>query len=256
MLVDSHCHLDFPELSAQLPLLLEAMHSQGIEWVLCPGVSLERLPDVLAVTQAHPHIYAAVGVHPDTLEGKEPSVEDLVALADHPRIIAIGETGLDYYRIEGDTEWQRARFRRHIHAAKETAKPLIVHTRAAGMDTLAILREERAERGVFHCFTEDMGVAEQALELGFFISFSGIVTFKNAAAIKEVARTIPLDRLLIETDAPYLAPVPHRGKLNQPAYLRHIAEEIARLRELSLEVLAQATTRNFFSLFFPEGVPE
>ena len=257
MLVDSHCHLDFPELHAQLPQLLESMKMQGVEWVLCPGVTLERLPSVLALAEANPHIYAAVGVHPDTQQGKDPSVDELVELAAHPKIVAIGETGLDYYRLEGDLEWQRTRFRRHIQAARITDRPLIIHTRAASADTLAILHEEGANeaRGVFHCFTEDMEVARQALDLGFFISISGIVTFKNAIAMKEVARMVPMDRLLVETDAPYLAPVPHRGKLNQPAYVRYVAEEIARLRGLTLEAIAEATSRNFFSLFFPDGMP-
>ena len=257
MLVDSHCHLDFPELHEQLPQLIASMKTQGVEWVLCPGVTLERLPAVLAVAEANPHIYAAVGVHPDTQDGKDPTVDELVVLAAHPKIVAIGETGLDYFRLEGDLEWQRTRFRRHIEAARITDKPLIIHTRAASADTLAILREEGATggRGVFHCFTEDMEVARQALDLGFFISISGIVTFKNAIAVKEVARMIPLDRLLVETDAPYLAPVPHRGKLNQPAYVHYVAEEIAKLRGLTLETVAEATSRNFFSLFFPAGMP-
>jgi TatD DNase family protein len=257
MLVDSHCHLDFPEFQAELPALIAAMKAQGVEWALCPGVTIERLPQVLAVAEANPTIYAAVGVHPDTQEGSDPTVDQLITLAAHPKIVAIGETGLDYYRLEGDLEWQRDRFRRHIQAAKTLNKPLIIHTRAASGDTLRILREEGAgnARGVFHCFTEDMEVARQALDLGFFISISGIVTFKNAAAVKEVARTIPLDRLLVETDSPYLAPVPHRGKINQPAYVRFVAEEIARLRELAVEVVAEATTRNFFALFFPDGIP-
>lgn len=258
MLVDSHCHLDFPELSDQLPQLLSAMRMQGVEWVLCPGVTLERLPAVLAIAEANPHIFAAVGVHPDTQEGKDPDADELVALAAHPKVVAIGETGLDYYRLEGDLEWQRTRFRNHIRAAHRVCKPLIIHTRAASADTLSVMREERAERagGVFHCFTEDMEVARQALDMGFYISFSGIVTFKNAEALREVVRWVPLDRMLVETDAPYLAPVPYRGKLNQPAYVCYVAEEISRQRGMSLEAIAEITSDNFFKLFFPDGIPE
>jgi TatD DNase family protein len=256
-LVDSHCHLDFPELAENLPAFIEAMQTQGVIWALCPGVTLERLPAVLQIAESHPRIYAAVGVHPDTTEGGDPSAADLVRLADHPKVVAIGETGLDYYRTEGDVDWQRDRFRAHIRAAREVRKPLIIHTRAAAEDTLRLLREESAQAvgGVFHCFTEDAGTARQALELGFHISFSGIVTFKNAAALREVVREVPLDRLLVETDAPYLAPTPHRGKLNQPAYVRLVAEEVARQRGISLAALAEATTRNFFRLFLGGEVP-
>lgn len=256
-LVDSHCHLDFPELAEQLEHLRERMQEQGVAWALCPGVTLERLPAVLAVAEACPEIYAAVGVHPDTRDGRDPAAAELVELAAHPKVVAIGETGLDYYRIEGDAPWQRERFRQHIRAARQLAKPLIVHTRAAAQDTLNILREESARDvgGVFHCFTEDADTARQALEQGFYISFSGIVTFKNAVALKEVAKAVPLDRLLVETDAPYLAPTPHRGKLNQPAYVRLVAEEVARLRGIDLEILAEATTRNFFQLFLRSAPP-
>jgi TatD DNase family protein len=192
-----------------------------------------------------------VGVHPDTQEGEEPDQERLISLANHPKVVAIGETGLDYYRLEGDLEWQRERFRTHIRAARHTNKPLIIHTREAAADTLRILEEEGAGEagGVFHCFTETLAVAEAALRLGFHISFSGIVTFKNALQIKEVASFVPLDRILVETDAPYLAPVPHRGKLNHPALVRHVAEEVARLKGIDIEALAQATTTNFFRLF-------
>jgi TatD DNase family protein len=250
-LVDSHCHLDFPELAADLPNVLDRMAAAGVAWALCAGVTLERLPAVLQLAEAHRQLFAAVGVHPDNEGGAEPSEESLVSLAAHPKVVAIGETGLDYYRLEGDLEWQRRRFRTHIAAARRVAKPLIIHSRSAAADTWRILREEKAEQvgGVFHCFTEDLETARQALDLGFYISISGIVTFKNAVMLKEVAKNVPLDRLLVETDSPYLAPVPYRGKTNEPAYVRHVAEEVGRLRNLSLEQVAQATTDNFFRLF-------
>jgi TatD DNase family protein len=217
---------------------------------MCIGVNLPDLPQVLALADQHANVYASVGVHPDYEDTAEPSVEQLVALAARPKVAAIGETGLDYYRATGDLEWQRQRFRTHIRAARSCDKPLVVHTRSAAADTLAIMRDERAGDvgGVMHCFTETWDVAQGALELGFHISFSGIVTFKNAVALKEVARRVPLDRMLIETDSPYLAPVPHRGKLNQPAYVRYVAEEIARLRDVPVEVIAGATSANFFRL--------
>ncbi|HEX6829813.1 MAG TPA: TatD family hydrolase [Burkholderiales bacterium] len=251
MLVDSHCHLDFPELAADLPALLANMKANGVGQALCVAVSLENFPRILAMVEQHPQLVASVGVHPDHQEGEEPSRERLVALSAHPKVVAIGETGLDYYRLKGDLEWQRERFRTHIRAAREAGKPLIIHTREAAPDTLRVMREEAADRvrGVMHCFTESWEVARDALDLGFYISFSGIVTFRNAVALKEVAKRVPLDRLLVETDAPYLAPVPHRGKLNQPAYVRHVAEEVSRLRGLDLEVVAQATTENFNRLF-------
>ena len=251
LLVDSHCHLDFPELQANIPQLLERMKENEVGWALCAGVTLERLPAVLALAHAHPNIFAAVGVHPDTQEGAEPDFDTLVGLAADPKVVAIGETGLDYYRLEGDLEWQRSRFRVHIAAARATGKPLIIHTRSAAIDTLRILKEEKAEEvgGVFHCFTEDLDTARQALDMGFMISFSGIVTFKNAVALKDVARVIPIDRLLVETDAPYLAPAPHRGKPNEPAYVRHVAEEIARLKDVTYDHVAETTTANFFRLF-------
>ncbi|SRR6266581_1225558 len=251
MLVDSHCHLDFPDFAGKLPELLEAMQNNGVGWALCAGVTLERFPEVLRLAGLHRNLFAAVGVHPDTETGEEPDVDRLVSLAADPRVVAIGETGLDYYRLKGDLEWQRRRFRIHIRAARRAGKPLIVHTRAAREDTLAILEEEGAGEigGVFHCFTETMEAAERALRMGFHISFSGIVTFRNAAELKDVARAIPLERILVETDAPYLAPVPHRGRLNQPAFVRHVAEELARLRGISYEAVAAATTANFFRLF-------
>lgn len=251
MLVDSHCHLDFPELAAQVTEILGRMARNGVGAALCAGVTLERWPTMMNIVRAHPNLYGAVGVHPDTREGADPDIETLIGLAADPKVVAIGETGLDYYRLEGDLEWQRQRFRVHIEAARAARKPLIIHTRSAATDTLSILRDEGARDigGVFHCFTEDMNTARQALDMGFHISFSGIVTFKNAISLKEVAREIPIDRLLVETDSPYLAPAPFRGKTNEPAYVLHVAEEIARLRGLPLEELADATTRNFFKLF-------
>lgn len=251
LLVDSHCHLDFPEFHGRENEFLGAMKTNGVGWALIAGVTLERLPGVLALAERFSNIYAAVGVHPDTQEGEEPDQDRLIRLADHPKVVAIGETGLDYFRLEGDLEWQRERFRTHIRAARRTGKPLIIHTREAAADTLRILEEEGAGEvgGVFHCFTETLAVAQSALRLGFHISFSGIVTFTKALQIKEVACIVPLERILVETDAPYLAPVPHRGKLNHPALVRHVAEEVAKLRGISVEDLANATTENFSRLF-------
>lgn len=251
MLVDSHCHLDFPELAANLPQLVDRMSDAGVMGALCAGVTLERFPAVLDIARRYPYIFAAVGVHPDSQEGVEPDIATLVRLAGDPKVIAIGETGLDYYRLVGDLEWQRQRFRVHVRAARELGKPLIIHTRAAKADTLRILDEEGASTvgGVFHCFTEDMATALRAVEMGFYVSFSGIVTFKNAVELKEVAAALPLDRILVETDAPYLAPMPHRGKTNEPAYVQHVAAEVARLRGISLDCFARATTENFCRLF-------
>jgi TatD DNase family protein len=251
MFVDSHCHLNFPELAADIPAVLEAMAANRVTNALCISVTLPELPQVLQLAADHANLNATVGVHPDTEDSLEPSVADLVALAARPKVVAIGETGLDYYRLTGDLSWQRERFRTHIRAARETGKPLVIHTRAAADDTLAIMREEGAGAagGVMHCFTETWEVAAAALDLGFHISFSGIVTFKNAQTIKDVARRVPLERMLIETDAPYLAPVPFRGKTNQPAYVRYVAEEIARLRGVGVEEIAAATSANFFRLF-------
>lgn len=251
LLVDSHCHLDFPEFQGRESELLDAMKTNGVGAALIAGVTLERFPGVLALVERFPNLYAGVGVHPDTKEGEDPDEDTLIRLAQHPKVVAIGETGLDYYRLEGDLEWQRERFRTHIRAARRCGKPLIIHTREAADDTLRILEEEGGSEagGVFHCFTESRSVAEAALSLGFHISISGIVTFKKALQIKEVASFVPLDRLLVETDAPYLAPVPHRGKLNHPALVRHVAEEVAALKGLSLDALAQATTNNFCRLF-------
>jgi TatD DNase family protein len=251
MFVDSHCHLDFPDFAGEIPALLQAMADARVSHALCISVNLPEWPAVHALATAHPNLYATVGVHPDYEDTPEPSVDDLVSLAERPKVVAIGETGLDYYRLTGDLEWQRTRFRVHIRAARHAAKPLVIHTRSAAADTLSIMRDEGARDagGVMHCFTETWEVARAALDLGFHISFSGIVTFKNARDLKDVACRVPLDRVLIETDSPYLAPVPYRGKRNQPAYVPHVAAEIARLRGVSVDDIASATTSNFFRLF-------
>lgn len=250
-LVDSHCHLDFAEFDGREAELIDAMRENRVIAALVAGVTLERLPAVLELVARHPNLFAAVGVHPDTVDGADPDEATLVQLAEHSKVVAIGETGLDYYRLEGDLEWQRERFRRHIRASLSTGKPLIIHTREAADDTLAILESEGKGRakGVFHCFTETWDVAQRALALGFHISISGIVTFKKASQVHEVAKLVPLDRLLVETDSPYLAPVPHRGKLNHPALVVHVAAEVARLRGMTLDALAEATTANFGRLF-------
>ncbi len=252
MLVDSHCHLDFPGLRDRLPEVLTHMAAQGVTHALAISTTLTGFPGVRELALQHPNVWCTAGVHPDERrDGREVSVEELAGLASHPRVVAIGETGLDYFRVEGDTEWQRERFRVHVRAARAVAKPLVIHTREAAADTLRILEEEGASAvgGVMHCFTETLEVAQAALRLGFHISISGIVTFRNAKALKEVVKALPLDRLLVETDSPYLAPEPHRGRTNEPAFVRHVAEEIARLKGVSLEAVAEATTRNFFALF-------
>lgn len=249
-LVDSHCHLDFPEFDGKLADVREEMRTNGVSHALCISVRLADFPKVLALAETYDNFFASVGVHPDH-EGDPVDPARLVELARNRRVVAIGETGLDYHRLSGDLEWQRQRFRAHIRASRECGKPLVIHTRDAAEDTLRIMKEEGAGKvgGVMHCFTETQEVAEGALALGFHISFSGIVTFKNAGPLKEVARKVPLDRLLVETDSPYLAPVPHRGKTNRPGLVRHVAEEVARLRGITLEAIAAATTRNFFRLF-------
>jgi TatD DNase family protein len=250
-LVDSHCHINFSPLGEQLPQVLQNAKNNSVEYMLCVSVNLEDFPQVQSLARTFPHVFASVGVHPNERNGHDPSMEDLVRLASDPRVIAIGETGLDYFRSAGDLSWQRERFRRHIRAAKACRKPLIIHMRDAAHDTLQILREEAAEEvgGVMHCFSENWDTAQQALALNFFISFSGIVTFKNAEMLREVAVKVPADRLLIETDSPYLAPVPYRGKTNEPAYVRHVAECLADLRQVPLETIAADTTNNFFTLF-------
>lgn len=251
MLVDSHCHLDFPDLANRLPEVLQQMDQNGVGAAVCIGVNLEDFPNVLVLAESDRRLYATVGVHPEYTDVEDPDLARLVALAQHPKVIGIGETGLDYYWHKDKPEWQRQRFRTHIRAAIACDKPLIVHTRDSAADTLEILREEGASTvgGVMHCFTENWEIARQALDLGFYLSFSGIVTFKNALIVKDVAKQCPLDRLLVETDSPYLAPVPYRGKKNEPAYVRHVAEEIASLRGVSLEAIGKASTDNFFTLF-------
>ena len=251
MLVDSHCHLDFPELAGRFDQVLGEMSANDVGHALCVCVSLDGFERVLELAGRDPRLSASVGVHPDQHDTREPDVATLVRLASHPTVVAIGETGLDYYRTAGDTEWQRERFRVHIRAARQAGKPLIVHTRAAAADTLRLMREEGAAAagGVMHCFTEDWDTARAALDLGFHLSFSGIVTFRNAAALREVAARVPDDRLLIETDAPYLAPVPFRGKTNEPAFVRFVAACLAELRQQSPEQIALTTTENFFRLF-------
>lgn len=255
MFIDSHCHIDFPELAARLPEIFAKMDENRVSHALCISVDLPDFPRVLELAEKYPHIYASVGVHPDYEDTPEPSVDDLIRLSNHPKIVGIGETGLDYYRLEGDLEWQRERFRTHIHASRATGKPLIIHTRAASEDTIRIMQEEGAGTsaggagGVMHCFTESLQVAEAAMDMGFYISFSGIVTFKNAKELQAVARAVPLERMLIETDSPYLAPVPYRGKMNEPGFVRHVAEFLADLKGIPLERVAQQTTDNFFNLF-------
>ncbi len=251
MLVDSHCHLDFPDYAGRMEEIRERMMEHRVSHALCVCVNVDDFPKVLALAARYDNFFASAGVHPDHVPGEEVGQNELVRLADHPRVVAIGETGLDYYRLKGDLEWQRERFRRHIRAARQTGKPLIIHTRSAAADTLRIMKEEGAEEvgGVMHCFTESLEVARAAIELGFHISFSGIVTFKSAADLREVAKTVPANRLLVETDSPYLAPTPFRGKTNQPAWVRHVAVEIARLRNVTIDTIEKQTTENFFNLF-------
>ncbi|MBT9525871.1 MAG: TatD family hydrolase [Rhizobacter sp.] len=253
MFVDSHCHLSFPELSEKLTEIRAAMAAAQVDRALCICTTLEEFDQVHALATTYDNFWATAGVHPDNEGVREPSVADLVALAQLPRVVGIGETGLDYYRLNGrsvaDMAWQRDRFRVHIHASRETGLPMVIHTRSASEDTLAMLKEEGASNGVFHCFTETMDVARAALDLGFYISFSGILTFKSAADLREVARFVPLDRCLIETDSPYLAPVPHRGKTNNPSYVPFVAKQVAELKGCEVELIAEHTTRNFERLF-------
>ena len=238
-----------------MPEILAKMAENKVTHALCVSVDLPDFPQVLELAKTYPHIYASVGVHPDYEDTPEPTVDDLIRLSDHPKIIAIGETGLDYFRLKGDLEWQRERFRRHIRASRATGKPLIIHTRAASEDTIKIMREEGAGTnaggagGVMHCFTESLAVAEAAIEMGFYISFSGIVTFKSAKDLQAVALEVPLERTLIETDSPYLAPVPYRGRMNEPGLVVHVAEYLANLKGLPVAQVAQQTTDNFFTLF-------
>ena len=254
-LVDSHCHIDFEPLAAQLPDVLQRAAANDVAYMLCVAVNLEDFPRIARLAAEHPNVYASVGVHPNATDCREPSAAELVELATDPNVVAIGETGLDYFRSEGKPDWQRQRFENHIEAAKTSHKPLIVHTRAAADDTMDMLEGLDAGQagGVMHCFAEDWAVAERALAIGFYISFSGIVTFKNADTLKQVAQKTPLNRMLIETDSPYLAPVPFRGKVNEPAWVKHTAEHIAKLRGDPLEKIAEATTDNFFRLFPDAG---
>lgn len=260
MFTDSHCHLSFPELRAQLPQIRDAMAQAQVERALCICTTLEEFETVHSLATTYSNFWCSVGVHPDNEGVTEPSLDDLVRRAALPKVVAIGETGLDYYRLGGrsvaDMEWQRERFRTHIRAARLTGKPLVIHTRSASNDTLAILKEEGETApdagragGVFHCFTETAEVARAALDLGFYISFSGILTFKNAADLREVARFVPLDRTLIETDSPYLAPMPYRGKTNNPSYVPLVAKQVAELKQVAVETIAEATSRNFDRLF-------
>lgn len=254
MLVDSHCHLDMLDLDTfegRLDGVRAAAHAADVGHMLCVSVNLEDYPAMLALVEDCDDVTVSVGVHPNARDGHEPSIEELVELAAHPKVVAIGETGLDYFRSEGDLDWQRERFRNHIAAARHCGKPLIIHTREAREDTLKIMVEENAAGagGVMHCFAENWDMAQRAMAMGFYISFSGIVTFKSATELQDVARRVPAERMLVETDCPYLAPVPHRGKPNQPAWTRHTAEFIAELRGESYEAVAAATTANFNTLF-------
>ncbi|MCD8566287.1 MAG: TatD family hydrolase [Burkholderiaceae bacterium] len=249
--IDSHCHVNFPDLAPDYPAIAERMAQNSVKMALCVSVNLPDWDPMMQMVEREPTLWASVGVHPDYENEVEPTIEDLVSRSKRPKVVAIGETGLDYYRLTGDLEWQRERFRTHIRAAKEAKLPLIIHTREAREDTIRILREEGADEvgGVMHCFTESWEMAQQSMELGFYVSFSGIVTFKNARDLQETATKMPMDRLLIETDSPYLAPVPHRGKRNDPSFVIHVAEKIAELKGLSVEQVAEQSTENFFRLF-------
>ena len=256
-LVDSHCHLPLIEFDGGLEVILSNAKEAGIGHMLCVSIDLESYPEIKKIATQHPHIFASVGVHPNSDIKTEPSVELLVELAkDDKNVVAIGETGLDYFRSTGDLGWQHNRFITHINTAIKVQKPLIIHTREAGDDTIAIMREHNADQasGVMHCFVDDYDIAKKALDLGFYISFSGIVTFKNAQQVQDVAKRIPLDRLLVETDSPYLAPVPYRGKTNQPAYVKNVAEFVAELRGITLEKIIRTSTTNFFELFKTAGI--
>lgn len=259
MFTDSHCHLNFPELISQLPAIREAMSAAQVDRALCISTTLEEFPAVQGLAAQYDNFWATVGVHPDNEGVQEPTLDDLLTRGQLPRVVGIGETGLDYYRLGersiADMEWQRNRFRTHIRAARQLAKPLVIHTRSASDDTLAILREEGEDGGagsaggVFHCFTETTEVARAALDLGFYISFSGILTFKNAQHLRDVAAFVPLDRLLIETDSPYLAPAPYRGKTNNPSYVPYVAACLAELKKCTIEEMGDLTSRNFEALF-------
>ncbi len=266
MFVDSHCHLTFPDLAGRVAEIREAMAQAQVDRALCICTTLEEFESVHALATAYDNFWASVGVHPDNEGIAEPSIDDLVERSRLPKVVAIGETGLDYYQMQerkggravSDMEWQRERFRTHIRAARRVGKPLIIHTRAASADTLAILKEEGEDGsagsagGVFHCFTETAEVARAALDMGFYISFSGIVTFKSAQDLRDVAAFVPQERLLIETDSPYLAPVPHRGKINNPSYVPHVAQQLALVRQVPVQAIANLTSDNFERLFLPQ----
>ncbi len=259
MFTDSHCHLNFPELRSELPAIRQAMAQAKVNRALCISTTLEEFDAVHQLALDYDNFWATAGVHPDNEGVREPDVAELVRLGALPRVVGVGETGLDYYRLNGrsvaDMHWQRERFRTHIRAARQLRKPLVIHTRQASQDTLAVLRDEGEDGsgtsagGVFHCFTEDEAVARQALDLGFYISFSGILTFKSAQSLRDVAAMVPLDRLLIETDSPYLAPMPYRGKTNNPSYVPFVAAQLAQIKQLPVEAIAQATSQNFDNLF-------
>lgn len=255
MLIDSHCHLDRLDLSqynGNLDLALQAAAQQDVQHFLCVCIDLEHFPDLITIAEKYPNVQTTLGLHPTEQVASEPTLEQLIELGSHPKVVGIGETGLDYYRCEGDVKWQRQRFRTHIRAAKALQKPLIIHTRMAQADTIAILKEEQADTvgGVLHCFTESWDMAKTAIDdLGFYVSFSGIITFKNATELQQVAKNVPLERLLIETDSPYLAPVPYRGKPNEPAYVRYVAIALAAIKDTDVDTIATHTTNNFFRLF-------
>ena len=251
MFIDSHCHINFPELISDLDGVMQRMSDSEVDKALCVSISTTTLPEIIKITNCYGNIYGSAGVHPNGKESQEPTLETLIKLSANEKIIAIGETGLDYFRSEGDMSWQQERFRRHIRCAKEVGKPLIIHTREAPKDTIRIMKEEGAAQagGVMHCFTESYEMAEAAMQMGFLISFSGIVTFKNAKQVKEVAAKVPLNSMLIETDSPYLAPVPFRGKTNEPSFVKYVAEELANLKNIEIDLIASQTTENFHRLF-------
>jgi TatD DNase family protein len=251
MYIDSHCHINFPELNQKIDQVLDNMKDNKISHALCVSVTLDKINEILELTQKYSNIYASVGVHPDYEDIQEPNIDTLFEYSKNKKVVAIGETGLDYFRLKGDLSWQRDRFRTHIRAAIMSNLPLIIHTRNAQDDTISIMKEEgaNAATGVMHCFTESYEMAKKAIDLGFYISFSGIVTFKNAEALRETVKKIPIENILIETDSPYLAPVPNRGKLNEPANVRYVAEKIAELKGIPIEKVAEITTNNFFTLF-------
>ncbi|MBT2971737.1 MAG: TatD family deoxyribonuclease [gamma proteobacterium symbiont of Ctena orbiculata] len=254
MLVDSHCHLDRVGLApydGDFARFMSDTLAKGIDHLLCVSIDLESWPAMVALVEDYPQVSISVGVHPNDRERREPEIDELLRLSRKERVVAIGETGLDYFHGEGELDWQRERFRRHIRAAKTAAMPLIIHTRDARTDTIRIMQEEGADEvgGVMHCFTENWSMAKQALDMGFYVSFSGIITFKNAAELRDVVKQVPMDRLLVETDSPYLAPVPHRGKPNQPIHVRHVADCVAELKGMSFEAIADQTTANFYNCF-------